>query len=66
MRMQFAMRRSGHSDHKTFMKYVRCCEEIQQTLREQLREWELAGSLAELAGSKSQSQVGQPADHVGG
>jgi integrase len=54
MPMQFAMRRSGHSDHKTFMKYIRSCEEIQQTLREQLREWELASSLAELAGSRSQ------------
>jgi integrase len=49
MQTAFAMRRSGHSDQKTFMRYVRMCEEIQQKQREHLREWELAASLAELA-----------------
>ena len=50
MRMEFAMRRSGHSDPKIFMRYVRMSESIRETHREQLREWELAEGLAELAG----------------
>lgn len=49
MRMEFAMKRSGHSDPRTFMKYVRLAESIRESVREQMREWELATSLAELA-----------------
>jgi integrase len=50
MSVPFAMNRSGHADPRVFMRYVRMCEEIQQKQREQLREWDLASSLAELAG----------------
>ena len=53
MAVPFAMNRSGHADPRIFMRYVRMCEEIQQKQREQLREWELAASLAELAVSGS-------------
>ncbi|HEU0178687.1 MAG TPA: tyrosine-type recombinase/integrase [Blastocatellia bacterium] len=47
--MPFAMARSGHADPRTFMRYVRMVEEIREKQREQLREWELAASLTELA-----------------
>ncbi|HEU0179423.1 MAG TPA: site-specific integrase [Blastocatellia bacterium] len=50
MSMPFAMARSGHADPRTFMRYVRMAEEIREKQREQLREWDLAASLAELAG----------------
>jgi integrase len=53
MQTAFAMQRSGHSDPRMFMRYVRMCEEIQQKQREQLREWELAAGLAELAANRS-------------
>jgi integrase len=53
MAVPFAMNRSGHADPKIFMRYVRMCEEIQQKQREQLREWDLAASLAELAANGS-------------
>jgi len=49
MSMPFAMARSGHADPRTFMRYVRMAEEICEKQRKQLREWELAASLAELA-----------------
>jgi integrase len=49
MSVPFAMNRSGHADPKIFMRYVRMCEDIQKKQREQLREWDLAASLAELA-----------------
>jgi integrase len=49
MTVPFAMGRSGHSDPRIFMRYVRMAEEVRQKQREQLREWELATSLAELA-----------------
>jgi integrase len=49
MSVPFAMNRSGHADPRIFMRYVRMCEEIQAKQREQLREWDLAASLAELA-----------------
>jgi integrase len=48
--MEFAMKRSGHSDPRVFMRYVRMAEEVRDKQREQLSEWELASSLAELAG----------------
>jgi integrase len=48
MSMPFAMARSGHADPRTFMKYVRTAEGIREKQREQLREWDLAASLAEL------------------
>jgi integrase len=47
--MPFAMARSGHADPRTFMRYVRMVEEIREKQRGQLREWELAASLTELA-----------------
>jgi integrase len=50
MSMPFAMARSGHADPRTFMRYVRMAEEIREKQREQLREWDLASSLADLAG----------------
>jgi integrase len=50
MSVPFAMNRSGHADPRIFMRYVRMCEEIQQKQREHLRAWDLAASLAELAG----------------
>jgi integrase len=50
MSVPFAMNRSGHSDPRMFMRYVRMCEDIQKKQREHLREWDLASSLAELAG----------------
>jgi integrase len=53
MRTEFAMQRSGHTDPKTFQRYVRMCEEIRQKQREQLTEWELATSLTALTESVS-------------
>jgi integrase len=52
MAVPFAMGRSGHSDPRIFMRYVRMADEVRQKQREQLREWELAASLAELAGDE--------------
>jgi integrase len=49
MQTEFAMRRSGHTEPKTFQKYVRMCDEIRQKQRAQMREWELAASLTALA-----------------
>ncbi len=49
MQTEFAMRRSGHTEPKTFQRYVRMCDEIRQKQREQLREWDLAASLTSLA-----------------
>ncbi len=43
---QFAMRRSGHTEPKTFLRYVRMSDQIRQKQREQLSEWELAEGLA--------------------
>jgi integrase len=54
--MEFAMKRSGHADPRTFMRYVRMAEEVREKQREQLREWELASSLTELAGQQSESE----------
>jgi integrase len=53
MGMEFAMRRSGHTDPRIFMRYVRTASEIREKQRAQLKEWELASSLAEMAGSES-------------
>ncbi len=53
MSMPFTMARSGHAAPRTFMGYVRMAEEIREKQREQLREWELAASLAELASNGS-------------
>jgi integrase len=53
MAVPFAMGRSGHSDPRIFMRYVRMAEEIREKQREQLREWDLAATLAELAGDKA-------------
>jgi len=50
MGVPFAMTRSGHSDPRIFMRYVRMAEEVREKQREHLREWDLAASLAELAG----------------
>ena len=49
MPMPMAMARSGHSTAAMFMRYVRMAEEVREKQREQLREWELGASLAELA-----------------
>lgn len=46
---EFAMRRSGHSEPKTFQRYVRICDEIRQKQRAQMGEWELGVSLTALA-----------------
>jgi hypothetical protein len=53
MSMPFAMARSGYADPRTFMRYVGIAEEIREKQREQLREWEFAASLAELASNGS-------------
>jgi integrase len=53
MGMEFGMRRSGHTDPRIFMRYVRTASEIREKQRAQLKEWELASSLAELAGRES-------------
>ncbi len=49
MRTEFAMLRSGHSTPKIFMRYVRMSSEIRDKQRAGMHEWELAGSLADLA-----------------
>lgn len=46
---QFAMRRSGHTEPKTFQRYVRICDEIRQKQRAQMSEWDLGASLTALA-----------------
>jgi integrase len=61
MQSEFAMRRSGHTEPKTFQKYVRMCDEIRQKQREQLREWELVASLATLTAPTELTGFVEPA-----
>jgi integrase len=49
MPVPFAMLRSGHTNPKTFQRYVRMSEDVRQKQRERLGEWELAASLSALA-----------------
>ena len=61
MQTEFAMRRSGHTEPKTFQRYVRMCDEIRQKQRAQMREWELAASLTSLAIPQELVDLSEPA-----
>jgi integrase len=45
MGTEMAMQKSGHTEFKTFMRYVRLSDEMRAKTREKLTEWELASAL---------------------